>query len=333
MWAVATTSEASRPWAIPGSVLRLAIPVALALLVPIVVAFVVGGFTAGLAVSLGYTVTATAATLVPARYALPMAVPGAMAALVAASLNGTVLPAACFVALTCLLVAPADELHKGLLGGIPTVATSLAGMSADLDPGVVGLWTLIGGVLAVAVLGGLPKAGAVERISARTSWRHAIVMAASVGVVIAVSQQLDFPHGYWVALTLTILLRPYGQEAWAKVRGRVLGTIGGAVFALALALVLPDWAQLVAVGVLLVLVVTYAALDRYRMYVMCLTPIIVLMIGGASTESTVNVALERVLATILGAVVAALLAFALAWSDRDRETGVEPPRSTRQIPA
>lgn len=315
MRGVAEPADSGSQWAIPRPVLRLAVPVALLLLAPLVACLLLVGPSAALAMSLGYTVTATAATRLPRRYAMAVAVPGAMAAVVAVSVNGAPLASACFVALACLLVAPADQLDRGLLAGIPTVATLLAGMPVVPETSAVGLWTLAGGLVAVAVLGGLPRTGAAVRIPAATAWRHAVVMAASAGLVTGLSHLVDVPRGYWIAMTLTVVLRPFGHETRTRARQRVAGTVGGALIALALAAVLPGWAQLVAVGVLLVLLTAYSALDRYALYVMCLTPIVVLLTSGGSRLGTAELVVERVGATLLAAVVAAGIAAALARID------------------
>jgi uncharacterized membrane protein YccC len=101
-------------------------------------------------------------------------------------------------------------------------------------------------------------------------------------------------------------------------RQRVAGTTLGAVLALALALVLPPWAALGVAVALLVLVVANGLLGRYAQQVMFLTPFIVLIGSGVGAD-TVGVALQRVVATLLGALLAAGIALGLWRLDRSRQ--------------
>lgn len=317
----------SGSWAIPRPVLRLAVVVALALLAPLVAAFATAGATAALSMSLGYTVTVSGAMYLPMRYASCLAVPGALAAVVAASVSGQAVPAACFAALACLLVAPADQVGKGLLAGIPTVCAVLVGLPVQAEPAKIGIWTLVGGVVAVVVLGRLPRTSRAEAVPARIAWRHAVVMALAVGLVTGLVTVLEVPHGYWLGMTLTVILRPFGAETQAKVRERVSGTVGGALLALALAFLLPGWAVLAAVALLMVPMVAYTALGRYALFVVCITPIVVLLGSGGSEGAAAQAALDRVALTLVAALIATALAVALARADRVDSadpTGVSP---------
>jgi uncharacterized membrane protein YccC len=117
---------------------------------------------------------------------------------------------------------------------------------------------------------------------------------------------------------MTIVLRPYGAETQSVARQRVAGTTLGAVLALALALVMPPWAALGVAVALLVLVVANALMGRYAQQVMFLTPFIVLIGSGAGADA-VGVALQRVVATLLGALLAAGIALGLWRLDRSRQ--------------
>ena len=308
--------DGSSGWEVPGGVLRIACVVAGALLVPLVAVLWLVGPVQALSVAMGYTACLYAGLKVPLRAALALTVPAALAGAVAVAVSGQALPAAGFVALTCLMAAPANMLANRVIAGIPTVAAIFAALPATLDPAPVAGWMLAGGAYSVLVAQRLRQPEPTEQVDAGTAWRHAIAMAAAVGLATFLVIVLDVPHGYWIGMTLTIVLRPLGPETWSVVGQRVVGTVAGAVLALGIGLLLPGWALVATLTLLMVATVAYALLGDYARQVMFMTPMIVLL-GAGSSSGRAEVAAERVLATLVGAVIAAGIALALARFERD----------------
>lgn len=335
MSAAQLSPPASTAWAVPRPVLRVAVGISVVLVVPLAAVFVAFGLNPALSLALGYLGGIAPSLMLPRLPALGLTLLPAMAGAVAVAVNGQAFAAACFVAVSSLLVAPANLVRNGLLAGVPTSAAVLATMPATPAPFEVAVWMLLGGVVVGLVLAPLRKEADEVSIAPWSAWAHAVVMGAAVGTAVLLVTVFDVSHGYWICLTLTIVLRPYGRETMGVARERVAGTIGGAALAVGLAVVLPAWAVLVAVGALTVLMVAYAALGRTAQQVAFLTPVVVLLASGGAGMDTVTVALERVLATLLGVVVAALLALALARADRAHRArhrvpgaDLEPPSPT-----
>lgn len=309
-----------------------ALRVTAALLIPLVAVYVLVGATPGMGLAMGYMGSLVPALKVPRLRALALTAPVAMTGAVATAVNGQAFVVACFLALVCLLVAPANVFSNGLLAAVPTVAAVIATLPSRVDPFELSGWMVAGGVLVVLLMSPLRKPGDQVGLDVNSAWTHAIAMGAAVGVSALLVTAFEVPHGYWICMTLTLVLRPYGAETLSVARQRVLGTIGGAVLALGLAVVLPDWAALSVLGLLLVLTVAYSTLGRSGQQVVFLTPVVVLLGSGGAGAATVTVAVERVLATILGALIAAVLALALARADRarprepvnEREPGTPP---------
>ena len=315
-----TTGEATSTssWSIPRPMLLLAARVSLVLVVPIVGVYIVSGATAAVGLAMGYLGSIAPGLMLPRTRALSLVLLPAMAGAVAVAVNGQAFAAACFIALACLLVAPASILQNGLLAGVPTIAAVLGLIPISLDPVEVAGWMLVGGVIAVLVMAPLRKPAEPVGVDPAAAWAHAAVMGAAVGGSALWVTVFEVPHGYWICMTLTIVLRPFGNETLGVARERVLGTIGGAALALALAVLLPGWAALAVVVPLLLLMVAYAALGRTAQQVVFLTPVVLLLGSGGAGTDTLTVAIERVGATMLGAVLAALLALGLARADRAR---------------
>ncbi len=294
------------PWALPWPVARTAVVILAGLAVPAIAVVLAFGGPAAFAMNMAYVACLTVAIKDRARFALLLAVPVALAAAVAVGLSGQPFVAACFAALACLLVAPANQLDNGLMAGLPTIVVVYLAQSTPGDPAVAAVGLLAGAVVAVVVLSRIPKTGRRVPIAGNVAYLHAGTMAAAVGVTTLVVIALDVPHGYWIPMTMTMVLRPVGSETRSIAYQRIAGTVLGAVLAIALLELLPATVAVVAAGLLLALVVAYVLLGRYGQFVTFLTPFVVLSAGG-----DLDVAIERVGMTLLGAAVAAVIAIAL----------------------
>jgi hypothetical protein len=303
-------------WAMPGRTLLLSAVVSVVMVAPIVAAYLVAGTPAALSLAMGLLVTLRSAITLRPFQALALVVPAAMAGAVAVGLRGQPLAAACFVALCCLLVAPAGMLQDSLMAAVPSAAAVLVMVPGDFQPGPTAAWMLAGGALLVAVATRLPRSAPSPGVEQHRAWRHATVMAVSVGAVVFLVDTFQVPHGYWVALTLTVVLGPFDDRTLTKASQRVLGTIGGALLALVAATLLPLWALLALLVISTVLSVGYALTQDYTRQVMFMTPAVVLLGSAASNPGLI--ASERALATLAGALLAAAIALGLATFENRR---------------
>jgi uncharacterized membrane protein YccC len=126
-------------------------------------------------------------------------------------------------------------------------------------------------------------------------------------------------------MTLTLVLRPFVGETLPMARHRVVGTLVGVVLAAALVAVLPLWSQVLVQLCLLFLLLAYSALGRHALYVVFVTPFVIFL-GGRAEAYTAEVGLQRVIATLVAAVIAGLIAVWLARADRaDARPGTVVP--------
>lgn len=313
-------------WAIPRRVLLFGTAVGLVLIAAFVAVSWWVGAAAAVALGMGFLAgTRPVITLAP-RHAMALALPVALAGAVAVGLRGQPFAAACFVALCCVMAAPAEIRQSGLLAGLPTVAAVLVSVPGSYDPVLTAVWMIAGNLLlvAISVVARLPRS-ASGGIAPQRAWLHAAVMAISVGLVVYLLQVHELSYGYWVAVTLTVVLQPRHDLTRTKARQRILGTVVGVVLALLLAGVLPTWGVTIALAACLVLMNCYAMVHDYVRQVVFLTSAIVLLApaGGAGL-----IAAERAVATVIGALLAGALAMLVERADPG-----EPPAPASAVPA
>lgn len=304
-------------WAVPRRVLLLCTIATVVLLAPLVAGYLLAGLPIALGLGMGYLACVRAALSLRPLHAIGLAVPAAMAGAVAVALRGQPLVAAFFVALCCLLVAPANTLVDSLMAGVPSAAAVLVAVPGDYQPVPTAVSMLLGGLIVVGLATRLDGARAPSTaVAAPLAWRHAIVMAIAVGVVVYVLQVLAWPHGYWVALTLTVVLRPDPGQTQVRSWQRVVGTVAGVVLALVMAALLPLPVIAAALTVCFVLTLAYTMLQDYARQAVFMTPAIVLLGSAASPGA---IAAERALYTAAGALLAVGIAIGVSWLDHRRE--------------
>lgn len=300
-------------WAVPRRTLLIGTLVGLVLIAAFIAVLWLAGIAAAVSLGMGFLAGTRPAIALTPRHAMALALPAAMAGAVGVGLRSQPFAAACFVALCCVMAAPAGIRQAGLLAGLPTVAAVLVSVPGSYEPVLTAVWMIAGSLLlvAISVVARVPRS-MVSGVPPERAWRYAAVMAISVGIVVYLVQFYELSHGYWVAVTLTVVLQPWHDLTRAKARQRILGTVGGVLLALLIAEVLPAWAITIALAICLVMMNCYAIQGDYIRQVAFLTIAIVLLApaGGASL-----IAVERAIATLVGTLLAGALAVLLERAD------------------
>ena len=148
------------------------------------------------------------------------------------------------------------------------------------------------------------------------AFRHAVRSAVALSLALALSRALHLPHGYWLPMTVAIVLRPDFAATFNFGLLRVVGTVLGLVLTTALLRVIPDqpWAHL-ALMTALCMAFRYLASAHYGIAVAALTGMVVVLLSFEGVDPGVAV-MDRVLNTALGSGMA-LLAYVL-WPTWER---------------
>jgi uncharacterized membrane protein YccC len=151
----------------------------------------------------------------------------------------------------------------------------------------------------------------LARIRAHLTWespvlRHALRLSTAAAAGALIARFADLGHGYWIPLTVVMVLRPETAHTYTRCVGRVAGNAVGILAAGAVILALHPTGLLAAAFAALFLAVTYAVSGfGYMALSAALAATIVMLvdIGGAADVSTVS---DRLLATLIGGALAVL---------------------------
>jgi uncharacterized membrane protein YccC len=148
--------------------------------------------------------------------------------------------------------------------------------------------------------------------------RHAVRLGLVVAAGDAVVRAAGLNRGYWVPLTLLVVLRPDFATTWQRAGMRVVGTIAGLLLATALVAWLPGgrWWHVLLIA-LFAFGMRFAGPGNIALTAVCLSGLVVVLleVQGVPAHTTVD---SRAVDTVTGGVVAVLSAalFLPSWERR-----------------
>ena len=154
--------------------------------------------------------------------------------------------------------------------------------------------------------------------------RHALRVAFTVGVAVALTRVLPLGRGYWLTLTALIVLQPQSGATLLKVLQRVLGTVVGSAITALVVYLLP-WPQAIVVIIIALIVVCVSVLPvNYFLYSVALTPTFVLLAELSAGDW--HLSGLRVENTLIGGALA-LVGSWILWPSSERTRFPELQRS------
>ncbi|GAA2503208.1 FUSC family protein [Streptomyces longisporus] len=150
------------------------------------------------------------------------------------------------------------------------------------------------------------------------SWRYGLRLALCIGIAQALVSIVPVPRSYWVALTITFVLKPDFGSVFSRALLRALGTVAGLVIAAAVLAAVPrGWWD---VPVMLVLAPLIPALTPrgYGYQTAAITPVILLLSDVLNHQGTALL-LPRLVDSLIGcgiALVAGYLLWPESWHTR-----------------
>ena len=159
----------------------------------------------------------------------------------------------------------------------------------------------------------------------RAQLRFCLRMTVAGLLALAVVNAFDFPlHGLWAVLTAIVVTQTSIGGSLRATIEYMVGTLGGAVYAAALGVLLPHAtpASQAVVLALAIAPLALAAAINPSFRVAPFSAVLVLLIGGAIGESPINSALTRILEVALGGVVAVAVSV-LVLPERAHRLGLD----------
>jgi len=149
-----------------------------------------------------------------------------------------------------------------------------------------------------------------ERVSGEVIRTFALRLMACVGVAVVMSEVLPLQRSYWVVLTVAIVLKPDFGSVFARAVQRGAGTVIGAVLGAVILVAVPygPW-LLIPFGVVAALL-PYGLSRNYGLFATFVTPLVVLLID-LLVPGGWQLALDRLLDTLLGCAIVLLVGYAL----------------------
>jgi uncharacterized membrane protein YccC len=145
------------------------------------------------------------------------------------------------------------------------------------------------------------------------SWRYGLRLALCIGLAQVLVSIISVPRSYWVALTITFVLKPDFGSVFSRALLRALGTVGGLVIAAAVLAEVPrGWWD---VPVMLVLAPLIPALTPrgYGYQTAAITPVILLLSDIMNRQGT-DLLLPRLLDSLMGCAIALVVGY-LLWPE------------------
>lgn len=204
------------------------------------------------------------------------------------------------------LPEPAGETARAVDHALRHAAAVVA--APDMDPR--GIDDRPGGPTALRVR--TARAARNVTLSAN-SWRYGLRLALCIGLAQVLVSILPVPRSYWVALTITFVLKPDFGSVFSRALLRALGTVAGLLVAAAVLAEVPrGWWDVPVMLVLAPLIPAFTP-RGYGYQTAAITPVILLLSDILNHQGTALL-LPRLLDSLLGCAIA-LVAGYLLWPE------------------
>jgi uncharacterized membrane protein YccC len=145
------------------------------------------------------------------------------------------------------------------------------------------------------------------------SWRYGLRLALCIGLAQALVSIVPVPRSYWVALTITFVLKPDFGSVFSRALLRALGTVAGLVVAAAVLAEVPRGWWDVPVMLLLAPLIPALTPRGYGYQTAAITPVILLLSDVLNHQGTALL-LPRLVDSLIGCAIA-LVAGYLLWPE------------------
>ncbi|MDQ1361859.1 MAG: hypothetical protein QOJ44_2236 [Acidimicrobiaceae bacterium] len=149
-------------------------------------------------------------------------------------------------------------------------------------------------------------------------FRHAMRYGTATAIGVSVALAFQLTKGYWIPLTVAVVLRPFTAATFERTLLRVAGTIAGGIIAAAVVSgVHGSVASVVLLFAFSALAFSLLPLN-YGLAIVFLTPTVIVLVSAGAPNNW-EVAAHRVVNTLIGAAIALAVAY-LLWPRAERRS-------------
>jgi uncharacterized membrane protein (TIGR01666 family) len=150
------------------------------------------------------------------------------------------------------------------------------------------------------------------------TFRHALRVSVATTAGFLISEFFPFGHGYWIMLTIIVILKPAYSITKGRNRDRLLGTLAGAAIGVLILMIVKDRYLLIGFMIVLMVLAYSFMRTRYLLFVTLMTPYILILLNILNPLHFRDLILDRVIDTAIGSVIALLanLLFSPEWTYR-----------------
>jgi uncharacterized membrane protein YccC len=143
-----------------------------------------------------------------------------------------------------------------------------------------------------------------------STFRHALRLAASTALAGLIASAFHLTRGYWVPITVVVVLKPNFGGTLHRAVQRITGTVAGALLAALILWFVHDPVWLLVILALLSLTTLALRWANYVAFSMALTPMIMVMLDLAHPGTVIDSFL-RIVHTIIGGALAIICGYVL----------------------
>ncbi|WP_369216367.1 FUSC family protein, partial [Streptomyces flavofungini] len=145
------------------------------------------------------------------------------------------------------------------------------------------------------------------------SWRYGLRLALCIGIAQSLVSLIEVPRSYWVALTVTFVLKPDFGSVFSRAVLRAIGTAAGLVIAAAVLAEVPHGWWDVPVMMLLAPLIPALTTRGYGHQTAAITPVI-LLLSDILNRQGLGLVVPRLVDSLIGCAIA-LIAGYLLWPE------------------
>ncbi|TGA90949.1 FUSC family protein [Streptomyces sp. MZ04] len=181
----------------------------------------------------------------------------------------------------------------------------------DADPhGIVDVDDRLGRPAALRVRA---RRAARNVLLSSASWRYGLRLALCIGIAQSLVSLIEVPRSYWVALTVTFVLKPDFGSVFSRAVLRALGTVAGLVVAAAVLAEVPrGWWDVPVMMVLAALIPAFTP-RGYGYQTAAITPVI-LLLSDILNHQGFGLVVPRLVDSLIGCAIS-LVAGYLLWPE------------------